>query len=82
MITLSDITELLGWASIINISTLMFATLILTVMKSTILAIHSKIFGISENELQLIYVNYMANYKTLIFVFILSPYLALKIMGQ
>lgn len=82
MITLSDITELLGWASIINICALMLATFSLTVMKRTIIAIHSKMFGLSENELLLIYVKYMANYKTLIFVFMLSPYLALKIMGH
>jgi len=82
MITLSDITELLGWASIINICALILAAFFLTVMRGTIIAIHSKMFGLSDNDLLLIYVKYMANYKTLIFVFMLSPYLALKVMGH
>ncbi|GAC17002.1 hypothetical protein GARC_0020 [Paraglaciecola arctica BSs20135] len=39
-------------------------------------------FGIPENELAIVYFNYLANYKTLSFVFTIAPYLALKIMGQ
>jgi hypothetical protein len=82
MITLSQLTELLGWASIINIAFLFVVFFALTVMKTTVTAIHSKMFGISKSELQLIYFKYMANYKTLTFAFFVAPYLALKFMGH
>ena len=82
MITLSQLTELLGWASVLNMGMLIFASLILVLMKSFIASIHSKMFGIPENELTLCYFNYLANYKTFSFIFIVAPYLSLKIMGQ
>ena len=82
MITLSQVTELLGWASVINIGFLLFSTVILVSAKSTIMTMHSKIFGVSENELSIIYFKYLANYKVLTLVFIVSPYFSLKIMGQ
>lgn len=82
MITLSQLTELLGWASILNIGVLLFAGMMLILMRSFITAIHSKMFGIPENELAIIYFKYLANYKALSFVFIIAPYIALKIMGH
>jgi hypothetical protein len=82
MITLSQLTELLGWASILNIGMLLFAGIILILMRSFVTGIHSKMFGIPENELSIIYFKYLANYKTLSFIFIIAPYIALKIMGQ
>ena len=82
MITLSQITELLGWASVLNIGFLMFATMLLVSMRSIIVSMHSKLFGIPENELALIYFKYLANYKSLSLVFTVCPYIALKIMGH
>jgi len=82
MITLSDLTELLGWSSIINISVLMITTFFLTVMRNFVLSIHSKMFGLNENELLQIYVKFIGNYKMFIFIVNISPYLALKIMGH
>lgn len=82
MMTLSQLTELLGWAAVINISVLFFATIILVSMNSTIKKLHGKMFGISEADLSIIYFNYLANYKILTLIFSVSPYLALKLMGQ
>lgn len=82
MITLSQVTELLGWASVINIGFLLFATVILVSAKSTIMTMHSKMFGVSEKELSIFYFKFLANYKVLTLVFIVSPYCSLKIMGQ
>ena len=82
MITLTQVTEMLGWASILNIGFLFFTTIMLITMKSLIVSMHSKMFGIPENELSLIYFKYLANYKTLSLIFIVTPYIALKIMGQ
>lgn len=82
MMTLSQLTELLGWASVINMGVLVVAAILLVVMKPLIASIHSKMFGIPENDLPAAYFNYLANYKLLVFIFILAPYFSLKIMGQ
>jgi hypothetical protein len=82
MITLTQVTEMLGWASILNIGFLFFATIMLITMRSFVVSMHSKMFSIPENELLLIYFKYLANYKTLSLVFIVIPYIALKIMGE
>ena len=81
MITLSQLTELLGWASVLNIVFLLLASLLLTTMKGSILPIHTRMFGVSEEDMSRAYVQYMAQYKIAVFVFNLVPYLALKIMG-
>ncbi|MFT7371721.1 MAG: hypothetical protein ACI9T9_000400 [Oleiphilaceae bacterium] len=80
--TLSQLTELLGWASILNIGMLLFASIILVLMKSFITSVHSKMFGVLESDLSIIYFKYLASYKTLSFIFIISPYVSLKIMGH
>jgi hypothetical protein len=51
MITTSQLTELLGWASVINIGYLFLTTLILMFMRGTVSSIHSKMFDIDEKEL-------------------------------
>jgi hypothetical protein len=80
--TLSQLTELLGWASILNIGMLLFASIILVLMKSFITSVHSKMFGVLESDLSIIYFKYLASYKTLSFIFMISPYVSLKIMGH
>ena len=82
MITISQLTELLGWASVINIAYLLLATLILIFMRGTISSIHSKMFDIEEKELSSKYFDFLSIYKIVTFVFIVTPYIALKIMGQ
>ena len=82
MLTISQLTELLGWASVINIGILILATIMLSTMKSFVVKIHSKMFGLAEEELNRAYFRYLANFKLMITVFILVPYLSLKIMGN
>jgi len=82
MITLSQITELLGWASVINLCYLILATAIIVYMHDGIASIHSKLFRISAKELNSKYFYFLSTYKIVTLVFILAPYIALKIMGQ
>ena len=81
MITLDQLTELLGWVSVINITIYLFTVFLLTVFKIPISAIHNRIFDIKAEHLPLIYLAYIAVYKILIVIFAIVPYLALKIMG-
>ena len=82
MITITQLTELLGWASILNIGILLFSSIILIIMRSFITSIHSKMFGVPEKDLSILYFNYLANFKVLSIVLIFTPYISLKIMGQ
>ncbi|WP_100640064.1 DUF6868 family protein [Marinobacter salexigens] len=82
MITLSQLTELLGWASVLNLGMLVFSSILLVAMRPFITSIHSKMFDISESDLTISYFNYLANYKIFSFIFFVAPYLALKIMGH
>ena len=82
MITISQLTELLCWASVINIAYLLLATLILVFMRGTASSIHRKMFDIDEKELSSKYFDFLSIYKIVTLVFIVAPYIALKIMGQ
>jgi hypothetical protein len=75
------LTELLGWAAVINMGLLIFSTVILVLLKGFISTFHGKIFKIPADQLPMTYFNYLANYKILTLVFFVAPYLALKVMG-
>lgn len=81
MITLSQLTELLGWASIINIAYLCIASFVLIFMKGAVSSIQKKMFELDEAELNAKYFDFISTYKVLTLVFMVAPYLALKIMG-
>ena len=80
--TISQLTELLGWASVINIAYLAGATLAIVFMKGTILSIHSKLFDIDQKQLDSKYFDFLSAYKIVTLVFMVAPYIALKIMGH
>jgi hypothetical protein len=79
--TTEALTELLGWASAINIGVLMFSTLMLILMRGSITTIHSKLFGLDEKDLGRAYFQYLAQYKIAIIVLNIAPYIALRIMS-
>jgi hypothetical protein len=78
--TTEVLTELLGWASAINIVILIFSTLSLIAMRGAVSKIHSKLFGLDEKDLGRAYFQYLAQYKIAIIVLNIAPYVALKIM--
>jgi hypothetical protein len=80
--TLSQLTEFLGWASIINIAYLMLAAIVIIFAKGAVSSIHSRMFRLDEKALGEKYYDFLSNYKIATLVFIVAPYIALKIMGQ
>ena len=80
MVDMNTLTVFLGWCSVINIGVLLFTTILLVVMKGPISRIHSKIFGVSEPDLAAVYIQYLSNYKIVIFIFNIVPFIALKVM--
>jgi len=81
MITTEILTELLGWASIINIVILMLSGLTVIAMRGSISKIHSSLFGLDEKDLGRAYFQYLAQYKIAIIVLNIAPYIALKVMA-
>jgi len=81
MITLSSLTTFLGWCSVVNIGLLLLSVVCVTLIKGPVMNIHSKIFGIDKDELPFMYFEYLGQYKILIIVFNIVPYIALKIMS-
>jgi uncharacterized membrane protein len=82
MLTISELTTLLGWASLLNIAYLCLAALALIFMRKVLFSIHGKIFDVDENELGALYFSFLSAYKVATLVFIVVPYIALKIMGH
>ncbi|MFT5665318.1 MAG: hypothetical protein ACI9JR_002726 [Gammaproteobacteria bacterium] len=82
MNNMQQLIDFFGWMTAVNVGLLILFSLLLGLMKDSISAIHGKMFSVSEDELKTIYIKYLANYKILILVFNLVPYIALKIMAQ
>lgn len=82
MIDLANLTEFLGWCTLLNYAVLVFSALLLVSgVGNWAKRLHGKLFNLSETELNALYFSYLANYKVAIFVLNLVPYLALKIIA-
>lgn len=79
-VTLAEITTFLGWCSLINIVLLLWTVMCLTVFRRPILQLHGAMLGLSEEDLARRYLDFMVQYKVLIVVFNLVPWVVLKIM--
>lgn len=75
------LTTFLGWCLVINVAGLALATLAIALMRDTISAIHSRMMGVGLAEMQVLYVQYLSNYKVAVIMLNLVPYIALKIMA-
>jgi hypothetical protein len=81
MMTTATLTELLGWASVINMTLLVLTTAMVVAMRGTISKIHSRLFGLEEKDLGRAYFQYIAQYKIAVIVLNIAPYIALRIMA-
>ena len=68
------------WCSIINLSASVLVFLVVVIGGNRVYKIHSKLFRVSEEKAaESIYAS-MINYKTIIFVFNIIPYIAIQII--
>ena len=81
MFTIETLTELLGWASVINVCILIIASISVMLMRNAMISLHGTMFGLDSADLSRAYFQYLAQYKIAIFVFNLVPYIALKIIA-
>ena len=78
---LGTVTEFFGWCLLINLGLMVVTMLALMLMRGTISRIHAGIFNLSEADMKIEYVRYLSNFKILVIVFNLAPYIALKLMA-
>ena len=81
MNSLESFTAFFGWCTVLNYGLLIFMTLIVMTMRGTMTSVHSRLFGVSEADLPRCYFKVLAQYQSLILVFNLAPYVALKLMA-
>ncbi len=70
----------LGWAFILNYLVLLFWFVIFIYAHDWMYALHRKWFKISPETFDVIHYCAMAFYKLSIFIFLLAPYIALRIV--
>lgn len=81
MVSIETLTIFLGWSTVINICLLGIMTIFLVALRGPISQIHSKLCGLNEEDLARAYFQFLAQYKILVIVFNLVPYIALKMMA-
>ena len=81
MNSLESLAAFFGWCTVINYGLLIFMSLIVMAMRGTMIGVHSRLFGVSEADLPRCYFQVLAHYQSLILVFSLVPYVALKLMA-
>lgn len=81
MNTIESVQEFLGWCTVINIGLLTVSAIAVITLRSTISAIHGKMFKLDEHELSRLYFQYLAQFKILVIIFNIVPYIALKLMA-
>lgn len=78
--TIESLTTFLGWCSVINITILLFSTLMLIIMRDLAVKIHSGLFRVDPEALPMTYLQYLGNYKIVIMVLNIVPYIVLRVM--
>lgn len=75
---MDQIMAFLGWATLVHIILLCLMSIVMVVLRDWAAGIHARMFGIPEESIQLEYFRYLAQYKILVIVFFLVPYLVLR----
>lgn len=80
MESLPDLAAFFGWCALVNIGILTITGLALILGGEQIAKIHGAMLGLDAKELRSAYFRYIANYKLLVIVLNLVPYIAIRIM--
>lgn len=77
---LNQVASFLGWCTVINFALLMFTAIVIFSCRNIVLNIHSRLSGVSRNELTKLYFSFLSYYKLAIIMLNFVPYLALRII--
>ena len=64
-----------------NVALMIFSSVTLLIGLKPILRIHSRMFELDEPDLKRAYFQYLAQFKIVVLVFNVVPYIALKLIG-
>ena len=78
--TLAALTTFLGWTVVVHFGLIIFATLMIVVMRNWVPVLHGRMFGIAPDTVRKLIYQWLGTYKLMIFVFALVPWVALKLM--
>lgn len=79
---MDQLTEFFKWMTIINIGLLLFSTFAVMALKSLMVNMHTKLFGVSETQISVAVYAYLGLFKVLIIVFNIVPYIALLMFSK
>ena len=79
--TFETIRDVLAWSAVINIGLLLFWWMIFVLAHDFVYRIHGKWFKFPVESFDKIHYSAMAFWKICIFIFIIGPYLAMRIVG-
>ena len=77
--SIEEMAAILGWCTVVNFCLLLLSMIVLMFFKNPVQAIHAKMSGLSTDDLNRLYFQYMGRFKTLWIVFNLTPYLVIRI---
>ena len=80
--SIDPLAAFLGWSLVINSGILLVSVLAILSLRWTIARIHSRLFGIKEEDAVLVYFKFIAYYKLAIIVFNVVPYIAINIVAS
>ncbi|CUH88177.1 hypothetical protein PH5382_02109 [Phaeobacter sp. CECT 5382] len=78
--SVEQLTTFFGWLTVLHFGFLGITTLLLLGFRDIFAALHAKMLGLDQAAVKQGYFTYLANYKILIFITALMPYLALKLI--
>lgn len=79
--TLELVRDVFGWCGVINIGMLLFWWLFIVVGHDFMYRVHSRWFNLSLEKFDAVHYQAILFYKVGVFLFIIVPYLALRIVG-
>jgi hypothetical protein len=77
--SIEELAVLLGWCTVVNFGILMLTMIMWTVLRKPVQSLHTKMSGLSADELNKIFYQCMGQFKTLWILFNLTPYLVIRI---
>ena len=77
--TLEQLTEFLGWCTLMNVVILAVSALCVVAFRSSLAQLHANLFGMEQATLPGAYFRYLGYYKIGILLLNLTPYLALRL---
>ncbi len=78
---IQTLTTFFMWCTILNVALLLLSSLMCICAADWAYRMHSKLFSISKETVNVLIYSFIALYKLLVIVFILIPYIALLIVG-